>query len=73
MTVSDIKDQLSLFTDYELEKIIDEIAKEKSKRLFARRRELTETFIEAWNALANEGVEIYLEGEPVLLEDIDFI
>ena len=72
MTVSDIKDQLSLFTDYELGKIIEIVAKERDKRALAKREELTKAFIKAWNDLANEGIEIYFENEPVYLEDLNF-
>lgn len=72
MTVSDIKHQLSFFTDYELVKIIEAVAKERDERALAKREELTKAFVKAWKDLADAGIEIYFENEPVYLEDLDF-
>lgn len=74
MTVSDIKDQLSLFTDYELEKIAEAVAKERDERDFARRNELTEAFVKAWKALEEDGATIFFSGEyseAISLEDLE--
>ena len=69
-----LKEQISLFTDYELEKIAETVAKEIDKRAFARRKELKEAFFKAWKDLEDDGATICFKEsqmlEAICLEDL---
>lgn len=71
MTTSDIKDQLRLFTDYELESIIETVSKEIDKRARARRENLKEVFFRAWKDLEEDGGVMYCDGEPIYPEEVE--
>lgn len=71
MTVlDDIKDQLRLLTDYELESIIETVSEEIDKRARARRENLKRAFFKAWQDLENDGATLYFNGDEMYFEEV---
>lgn len=74
MTVFDFKDELSTFTVYELNEILDATRYEIARRDKERREELKRNFFKAWKALTDDGSMIFLSRElrePLYIEDVE--